>query len=136
MLDNLSVAVFVLKLAFAGFFSALFLQSGIDKLINFRENLEWLQSHFSKTFFSRIVPFLLAFLTLLEVTTGSLSLFGFFDILINDGSSKPAFYGSILSLVCFICLFTTQRIAKDYQGAVSIASYFTVAALSVIIQSV
>ena len=38
----------------------LFLQSGLDKVFDWKGNLDWLTGHFAKTFMGRMVPLLLA----------------------------------------------------------------------------
>jgi hypothetical protein len=37
-----------------------FLQSGIDKIVDWKGNLAWLKGHFSKTFLKGMVPAMLA----------------------------------------------------------------------------
>lgn len=133
MFENISLALLVLKLAFSGILSSLFLQSGMDKIIDYKGNLEWLKGHFSKTFLKGNVPFLLIVIAAMELVTGVLSLIGFGQIIFSK-NSQIAFYGSIGALVCLFCLFTAQRIAKDYPGAVSIINYFVAAAFAVIVQ--
>ena len=44
-----------------------------------------------------------------------------------------ALWGLILSLIALLCLFFGQRLAKDYGGAVVIASYYAVAILGLIL---
>ena len=64
---------FVLNLPslFAALFVAiLFIQSGLDKVFDWKGNLEWLTGHFSKTFLAGMVPMMLATITLMELATG------------------------------------------------------------------
>jgi len=42
----------------------------------------------------------------------------------------------MLALVAFLCLFCGQRLAKDYGGAVVLASYYAVAILGLILLGV
>jgi len=42
-----------------------------------------------------------------------------------------AILGSILSAISIICLFTGQRIAKDYVGAGSLVNYFILTLLMI-----
>ncbi len=51
----------------------LFIQSGLDKVFDWRGNLDWLTGHFSKTFLSRTVLPMLATITVMELATGFLS---------------------------------------------------------------
>ena len=38
------------------FVSILFIQSGLDKVVDWNSNLEWLTGHFSKTLLAKMVP--------------------------------------------------------------------------------
>lgn len=98
------------------------LQSGIDKIIDWKGNLEWLNSHFSKTIFKNMVSFNLMIVLLLEIVAGLLSLVGAIMLLTN-GNPNFAIYGAVLAAVNFCCLLLGQRIAKDYVGAQTIVVY-------------
>ena len=100
-----------------------FLQSGIDKITDWKGNLGWLKGHFAETPFKNMVPLLLGTVLVTEVVAGVLCLIGFFQIIIT-GNSSIAFYGAILSSVALLMLLLGQRIAKDYEGARTIAVYF------------
>lgn len=101
----------------------LFIQSGLDKVFDWKGNLEWLNGHFSKTFLAKMVPLLLATITVLEVATGFLSAAGIVWFLIY-GSLKVIFYASVLGAGSILALFFGQRIAKDYAGAAVLVPYF------------
>ena len=107
----------------AAFLAILFLQSGIDKVIDYRSNLEWLKGHFAKSPLGGVVPILLAAITILEVTAGALSAIGSI-ILIVSRESTVAFYGAVISAVVLIALFFGQRMAKEYAGAAVLVPYF------------
>ena len=98
------------------------LQSGIDKIMDWKGNLGWLNSHFSKTIFKNMVSFNLMIVLLLEMLAGLLSLIGAIMLLIN-GNPSFAIYGAVLAAVNFCCLLLGQRIAKDYVGAQTIVIY-------------
>lgn len=100
-----------------------FLQSGIDKISDWKGNLEWLKSHFSNTLIARQVPLSLGIITALEVVSGILAVIGILSLLIN-GNSEIAKFCAVLSLVTLLLLFFGQRIAKDYEGAKTIVIYF------------
>lgn len=103
--------------------AVLFIQSGLDKVFDWKGNLEWLNGHFSKTFLSGFVPVLLATITVMEVATGILSAVGVVYFLIY-GSLKVIFYASVLGAASILALFFGQRIAKDYAGAAVLVPYF------------
>lgn len=101
----------------------LFIQSGLDKVFDWKGNLEWLTGHFSKTFLSKTVPMMLGTITVLEIVTGFLSLAGIIYFLIA-GSTKLIFLASILGAAAITALFFGQRVAKDYAGAAILIPYF------------
>ncbi len=103
--------------------SILFIQSGLDKVFDWKGNLEWLTGHFSKTFLSRTVPPMLATITLMEIATGFLSGIGIVYFLIT-GSTVLIFYASIIGAASVVALFFGQRVAKDYAGAAVLIPYF------------
>ncbi len=103
--------------------SILFIQSGLDKVFDWKGNLEWLNGHFSKTFLRGMVPPMLATITLMELATGFLSAVGIVYFLIT-GSTVLIFYASVLGAASIGALFFGQRVAKDYAGAAVLIPYF------------
>ena len=103
--------------------SILFIQSGLDKIFDWKGNLEWLTAHFSKTFLRGMVPPMLATITLMETATGFLSAAGIIYFFAT-GSLRLMFYASILGVASIAALFFGQRIAKDYAGAAVLIPYF------------
>nr|WP_299386138.1 DoxX family protein [Allomuricauda sp.] len=103
-----------------------FLQSGFDKILDWKGNLEWLKGHFSKTVFKGVVPLLLGIVLLAEMASGILSAIGMFEFLYL-GESAYAFCGAILSSITLLFLLLGQRIAKDYEGAKTIVVYLILA---------
>jgi uncharacterized membrane protein YphA (DoxX/SURF4 family) len=101
----------------------LFVQSGLDKVFDWKGNLEWLTGHFSKTFLSGTVPPMLATITLMELATGFLSIVGIIYFFVT-GSTVLIFYASILGAASIAALFFGQRVAKDYAGAAVLIPYF------------
>lgn len=124
--------LFLSQIACSAFFSILFLQSGLDKLFNYKDNLSWLTGHFSKSILKGIVPFMLIMLTFTEICAGIFSAYGIVDILLNN-SAKIAHWGAILSSLSLIMLFFGQRIAKDYAGAGNLVSYFIVSLIAMML---
>jgi hypothetical protein len=103
--------------------SILFIQSGLDKVFDWRGNLEWLTGHFSKTFLSGMVPMMLATITLMELAAGFLSAAGIVYFLVT-GSTVLIFYAAVLAAASIAALFFGQRVAKDYPGAAVLIPYF------------
>jgi len=109
------------------FLSIVFLQSGVDKLKDWKGNLGWLQSHFSKTLFKNLVAPLLGILLLLELASGLLALAGLVHVALHQNTTI-AFYAALLSCITLLFLLLGQRIAKDYEGAKTIVVYLVPAA--------
>jgi uncharacterized membrane protein YphA (DoxX/SURF4 family) len=107
-----------------------FLQSGIDKIFDWRGNLSWLKEHFADTFLKTLVPILLGILLMLEIISGILCATGASQLLLS-GEKTWALYGGILSCITLLMLLFGQRMAKDYDGAKTIAVYFIPAVLLV-----
>jgi len=121
---SLDVVIKNLPLAFTALFVAiLFVQSGLDKVLDWKGNLGFLTEHFSKTFVAGTVPMMLATITVLEIATGLLSAVGLVYLLVT-GQTTLVFYASILGAASLTALFFGQRIAKDYPGAAVLVPYF------------
>ena len=107
-----------------GFFlSIALLQSGLDKIIDRKGNLEWLSGHFSNSPLRGLVPLLLNVVTVLEIFAGSCTLIGSFVNLVN-GNNMLLTAGLLVAALNFLALFFGQRIAKDYEGAAVLVNYF------------
>ena len=130
-LHNSDGAVFVLQALTSSFFAILFLQSGIDKIIDRRGNLEWLTGHFAKSPLAGMVAALLAIITLIELAAGAFSAIGCLMIFFAHDSTI-AFYGAILSGFALLALFFGQRMAKDYAGAAVLVPYLLVVIAAII----
>jgi len=112
------------------FLAVTFLQSGYDKVIDWQGNVGWLKGHFEKTFIKNQVPQSLMLILVLEIIAGILCVAGVIQLLLNDVRTF-GFYGAIFSSITLIFLLFGQRIAKDYDGARTIAIYFVPAVLGV-----
>jgi hypothetical protein len=116
-------AIFLMQILASAFLAILFLQSGVDKIIDRRGNLEWLKEHFAKSPLAGMVPLMATIITVLEVAAGVLSATGCVLIILTRNSAL-AFYGAIISAVSITALFFGQRMAKDYAGAAVLVPYF------------
>ena len=103
--------------------SILFIQSGLDKVFDWKGNVEWLKGHFSKTFLAGMVPLMVAKITVLELATGFLSLAGIIYFL-TSGSLALIFWAAVVGAATITGLFFGQRVAKDYPGAAVLIPYF------------
>lgn len=100
-----------------------FLQSGIDKITDWKGNLSWLKGHFKETPLKGMVPFMLGLVLLAEVVAGVLCTIGIYQI-IAEQKTDMALWGAIISCVSLLMLLFGQRMAKDYEGARTIVVYF------------
>jgi uncharacterized membrane protein YphA (DoxX/SURF4 family) len=116
-------AVHVMQVLSSAFLAILFLQSGIDKIVDRRGNLEWLKGHFAKSPLAGMVPAMVTVITILEIVAGALSAIGCGLILFRQDSTL-AFYGAVASALAIVALFFGQRMAKDYPGAATLVPYF------------
>jgi diacylglycerol kinase len=115
--------LYLLQLLVSAFLAILFLQSGIDKIVDRQGNLQWLSGHFAKSPLAGFVPLLFGVLTIIELAAGLLSGIGFLALLFVH-NSMIAFYGAIVSAIGILCLFFGQRMAKEYAGAAVLVPYF------------
>lgn len=119
-------ATHLLQTLASAFLAILFLQSGIDKVLDRRGNLEWLRGHFAKSPLAGMVPLMVTAITILEIAAGGLSAVGC-ALIILQRDSTLAFYGAALAAISIIALFFGQRMAKDYAGAATLVPYFLLA---------
>lgn len=113
------------------FLAVTFIQSAYDKVFGWKGNVEWLKSHFANTsLLKNNVPLALGIILLLELITGVLTLVGCVQLYMN-GERTFGLYGAIFSCITLIMLLLGQRLAKDYDGARTIAIYFVPAVLAV-----
>lgn len=129
-IDSLSL----IQIFAVSFLAILFLQSGLDKVFDWKGNLEWLKGHFAKSILGGMVLVLLGIITLVEVAAGIFSAIGAVNILFGNGDFM-AFIGAVLSAVALLMLFFGQRMAKDYAGAGGLVPYFilTLATLYILV---
>ncbi len=119
-------APWLLQLLVSAFLAVLFLQSGIDKVVDRRGNREYLEQHFAKSPLAGTVGPMFLVITILEVSAGILSGIGCL-ILLFTHDATVAFLGAVVSALNLIALFFGQRVAKDYAGAAVLVPYFLLA---------
>lgn len=117
-------AMDLVRMMFSALLAILFLQSGLDKVFDRQGNLDWLTGHFSKTPLKGTVPLMLSTITMIELAAGVVSALGV-GALALMGSRGMGLTGVLLSALALLSLFFGQRIAKDYEGAATLAAYFT-----------
>jgi uncharacterized membrane protein YphA (DoxX/SURF4 family) len=109
-----------------------FLQSGYDKIKDWKGNVAWLTDHFSATILAKQVPMALMLILVLEIIAGVLCVSGILQLFIQQHVTNGlGFYGAIVSCITLLLLLFGQRLAKDYDGARTIVIYFIPAVLAV-----
>ncbi len=121
-------------IAVLAFLAILFTQSGLDKVFDFKGNMEWLTGHFANSPLAPLTKPMVVVLTLLELASGVISILAVV-MLLNDAANAHQAVILALSLcsLSFLSLFFGQRMAKDYAGAASIPAYFVVALVGFIL---
>lgn len=120
-------AASILLLVFLAF---TFLQSSYEKIFEWQENLLWLREHFEKTYLKNWVKLGLIILVLFELISGILCVVGVIELWINNGRTF-GFYGAVFSCITLLIMLYGQRVAKDFDGARTIAIYYVPAIMAV-----
>ena len=100
-----------------------FIQSGYEKIMDWKGNVTWLKEHFAKTRLKNHVPLALFHILVLELISGILCTVGCIQLIINNERTF-GLYGGIFSCISLIMMLFGQRLAKDYDGARTIVIYF------------
>jgi len=125
-LTSPDIAAYILQILVSAFLAILFLQSGIDKVVDRRGNRAYLEQHFAKSPLAGTVGPMFALITLLEISAGALSGMGCV-VLILTHDSMVAYLGAVVGAINLVALFFGQRVAKDYVGAAALVPYFLLA---------
>jgi len=119
-------AYYILQILISAFLAILFLQSGIDKILDRRGNRAYLDQHFAKSPLAATVGPMFLVVTILEVSAGALSGVGCALLLLSHDSTV-AYLGAVVGAINLTALFFGQRVAKDYVGAAVLVPYFLLA---------
>jgi uncharacterized membrane protein YphA (DoxX/SURF4 family) len=125
-----SLTYWLLQALVSLFLAILFLQSGIDKIVDRRGNLDYLTGHFANSPLAKTVGPMFLTITIMETLSGLLSGIGFILIVLRH-NPDVAFCGAVLSGVSLSALFFGQRVGKDYAGAATIVPYFILTLLAI-----
>ncbi len=123
-------AYYILQILISAFLAILFLQSGIDKIVDRTGNRAYLDQHFAKSPLAGTVGPMFAVVTILEVSAGALSGVGCALLLLTHDSTV-AYLGALVGGVNLTALFFGQRVAKDYVGAAALVPYFLLAIIAI-----
>jgi uncharacterized membrane protein YphA (DoxX/SURF4 family) len=112
-------------------YAILFLQSGIDKLVDWKGNFAFHTKQFENSPLKNFALPMLVTLTIMEVSCGLMSVLGIvFFLTKND--VQISLYADWLASVIFISLFFGLRMSKDYKGAASLVPYFIISLLAIL----
>ena len=100
-----------------------FLQSGIDKITDWKGNVDFITGHFKNSPLQKMAPLLLLTVLIFEIAASVLMLIGGY-YLFTEGDGTVAKVGLEFAAITLIMLLIGQRLAKDYAGAMSLAVYF------------
>ena len=121
------------KIAFLfvlAFFLIVFIQSGIDKVFDFKGNLSFLNDLLGAFFSQPLIKLALISVTILELLSGTLCLIGIVDVLLN-GSNFIGLLGLIVGSFALLVLLFGQRVSKNYDGAKTITIYFILSTVGI-----
>ena len=90
------------------FLTVTFLQSGIDKIVDWNGNLSFIKDHFKNSPLINSVPLLLMIILILEVIAGLCMIFGVYQ-LYTSGAKEIALFGVELSAITLIFLLIGQH---------------------------
>jgi drug/metabolite transporter superfamily protein YnfA len=112
------------------FLALTFIMSAHNKIFYWNDNLAFFKTHFEKTILKNQLVLATGILLAFELAAGILCLLGIIELYINSGRMF-GFYGAVFSCLSLLFMLFGQRLAKDYDGARTIAIYFVPAILAV-----
>ncbi len=113
----------LMQLFFSLMVAILFIQSGLDKVFNWKGEKDFYTSHFKDSLLNGTVPILMPVITISELAAGFLSGIGLLVALFT-GDTTLAAIGMVIAALSIVQLFFGQRVAKDYAGAATLVPYF------------
>ena len=116
----------IIRMLVSMFLAAIYLQSGIDKIVDRQGNLDFMGEHFSETVLAGSFRYGLVVVTVTELLAGALSAAGVVWLLLGWGA-VPGMVGALFAGISSCILMAGQRLAKDYVGATALVPYFLVA---------
>jgi hypothetical protein len=130
-----ALVFFIVAMLAAGFIAITFIQSGLDKVFDYKGNLGWIGEQFSKTFLKNSIKLFLPVLMIGELSGGLMCAYGIvMGILRMDFC--PLLIGFTIAGIVFLMLLFGQRVSKQYAGAVGLTGYFLIVLIGLIATSV
>ena len=91
----------LLRMGFAAMVAILFLQSGLDKALDWKGNMAWLTGHFAKSPLKGTVPLLLSVITAIELSAGACAAIGLIQVALH-GDPTPGTWGCMLGALAIV----------------------------------
>ena len=113
----------ILRIITSVFLATVFLQSGIDKILNWDSELAWMSKQFENTSLANSLQIGLFVVTILEILGGGLSALGILWVLFQ-GEPSVGLIGAMFCSFALCVLMFGQRMSKNYEGAASLVPYF------------
>lgn len=114
--------MFYLKILVLLFVFITFLQSGLDKVTDWKGNISWLKDHFKDTAIRGMVPLSLLLVLVFEWLTTLATVLAFYEVWKGE-NNQWAVVSLVLAALTLMMLLLGQRLAKDYDGARTIVIY-------------
>ncbi len=119
------------QILIGAFLGICFFQSGFNKIIDWKGNLDFLTDHFAHTFFINTVPVLLFVVMVLEMISGLLCFIGItYGIIYHEFDFL--LYGLLFCGINLIVLVFGQRYAREYEGAAALVNYFILTVIGIL----
>ena len=123
-------AIEIVQILSSIFFAIVFFQSGIDKVIDRKGNINFFENHFKNTLFHKIHAGALTTLMISELIAASLCAYACIYSIVYRNTDF-IFYGLLVTSFVLLSLLLGQRIAKDYIGAADITIYFILCIITI-----
>ena len=114
------------------FFTIVFVQSGLDKILDKKGNLNYLNSLLKPFFSSLLIRFAFHGVTILELASGLFCLAGLVEYFFYS-SSFFGLIGLVVGSLALLVLLFGQRVSKNYDGAKTLAVYFILAMAGIVL---
>ena len=122
----------IIRMLISTFLAAIYLQSSIDKIVDWQGNLDFMAEHFADTPLAGSFHYGLAVVAVTELLAGILSAAGVIYLLLGWGA-VPGIVGALFAGISSCILMAGQRLAKDYVGAAALVPYFLIAIIGLYI---
>ena len=129
MLENINIPLTVILL----FHAIVFTQSGLDKIFNWKGNLDFTKETLTDKFPKTLVQLALFSVLFLETLGGIFSLIGVIYSIYNPDFLLFSTLGLILCSTALLVLLFGQRISQNYVDAKTITVYFIVSVIGLIL---